>query len=237
VVAPPDIPPPSPRPRTSTTTLEALPSAPAPVSAAPSPEPAGESLADAVERALAQLRFERTAPKPPGPAAVAPEPPVDRIAVEAAAAPAREAAPFAAASPAVAEPEPLPAPRASELATRVPARRALVADDSLVARIFLGRLLEKRGWIVESVPDAASLWDELNRGPWALVCADIAMPDAQGAEHVARLVGHLARHSASTTCIVLTRDAADEAVAREAGATLVLRKPFEPERLDPLLPA
>jgi CheY-like chemotaxis protein len=134
------------------------------------------------------------------------------------------------------EPGPADTPRPSELAARVPLRRALVADDSLVARIFLARLLEKRGWIVETVADAASLWDELHRGPWALVCADIAMPDAQGAGHVARLVRFLGRRAAPTPCIVLTRDVADERTALEAGATLVLRKPFDSGELDMLLP-
>jgi CheY-like chemotaxis protein len=294
-VAAPDAPPPSPRPRAGTAALPLLP-APSPVAAAPRADaaPAGESLAEAVERALAQLRHERgvaAAPEPaPHPAADAGTPApedyawtaeaaVDAVMFTAAvdvmlpahdasgeAAPAPEAPAAEAPAPgsldddAVAElfdsflppasvpadvppapaADPVPdfarAPRASELAARVPARRALVADDSLVARIFLGRLLEKRGWIVETVADAASLWDELHRGPWGLVCADIALPDAQGEGHVTRLLHFLGRRPSPTPCIVLTRDGADERIALDAGATLVLRKPFEPERLDSLLP-
>jgi CheY-like chemotaxis protein len=319
-VAPPDVPPPSPRPRANTTTLEALPG-PAAVPARPAP-PVGESLAESVERALAQLRLERGAdaapvvndapreagqpaepagragspawsgemavdammfsahvdvllpaldtpdmPDTPEPAVIdappvatleTPAPVVAPPAVDALDdAPVAELldslatqAPTGAVVPpsgraAVAdtpggfpgaERETARAQRPSEVAARVPLRRALVADDSLVARIFLARLLEKRGWIVETVPDAASLWDELHRGPWALVCADFAMPDAQGAGHVARLVNFLGRRPAPTPCIVLTRDASDEVVAHEAGARLVLRKPFDPGELDMLLP-
>ena len=128
-----------------------------------------------------------------------------------------------------------PADIAAVAAQRPAVRRALVADDSLVARIFLGRLLEQRGWIVESVSDAASLWDELRHGEWSLVCADFALPDASGRSHVQRLVDHIGRSAAPPTLVVLTRDEEEERVAREAGAALSLRKPFDSDHLDTLL--
>jgi DNA-binding response OmpR family regulator len=53
---------------------------------------------------------------------------------------------------------------------------------------------------------------------------------------VARLVNFLGRRAAPTPCIVLTRDASDEVAAHEAGARLVLRKPFDASQLDLLLP-
>jgi CheY-like chemotaxis protein len=310
-VAPPEVAPPSPRPRVSTTTLEALPAAPAepaPVAApAPAAPTSGESLANAVERALAQLRprrdaesavppppersllepppvpgmpeserlevttFEHAAPEAPAPPVVlphvdviqgaavsgfdtawdamfppeteaAPEPASGPQAPEAASAtpaPAVPAAPEAAprtpaAPPAIVPPASAPQPAGRVVAAQ--ARRALVADDSLVARIFLGRLLERRGWIVETVGDAAALWDELPRGPWGLVCADIALPDAQGAGHVRRLREHLERRATPVPLIVLTRDLEDERAAAEGGVTHVLRKPFDPARLESLLP-
>jgi len=191
------------------------PAAPPPVPMPPAPEPAApetvdpesEALARAAERALATLRAELATAAPP---LIAPAPaPPQRVAA------------------------PAPAPRASSPS---PARRALVADDSIVARMFLTRMLEKRGWVVASVPDAAGLWEELVHGPWELVCADFALPDAQGSGHVTRLLDYLGRCAAPPACIVLTRDAEDERVAREAGATRMLRKPFEPDRLDALLP-
>ncbi len=237
------------------------PVATAPVPAAtPAPLPGGEALAETVERVLARLRLERTAAAPAMPAvappAVANAAVVERVVAPAlpVAAPAAAGAPSAAvvervvvpalpaAAPAAAGPPSAPESAAAESAAAESAaaparsRRALVADDSLVARIFLTRLLEQRGWMVEAVADAASLWEALHRGPWGLVCADIAMPDAQGAGHVTRLVEYLGTHSATSTCIVLTRDAADDRIAREAGASHVLRKPFEADRLDPLLP-
>ena len=126
--------------------------------------------------------------------------------------------------------------RPSVEAARHPVPRALVADDSLVARIFLGRMLERRGYVVETVGDGASMWEELRRGPWALVCADFAMPDSWGRPHLERLLDHRANCREPYQLVVLTRDADEEVVARDAGATLLLRKPFENEVLDRLLP-
>jgi len=132
-------------------------------------------------------------------------------------------------------PDPAPPERPFEAAPRSAGRRALLADDSFVARIFLGRLLEQRGWIVESVADSASLWRELGHGPWTLVCADFALPDATGHAHVQRLVEHLRRTATAATFVVLTRDEEEERISREAGAALSLRKPFDAAHLDSLL--
>lgn len=126
--------------------------------------------------------------------------------------------------------------RPSVEAARHPVPRALVADDSLVARIFLGRMLERRGFVVETVGDGAAMWEELRRGPWSIVCADFAMPDSWGRAHLERLLDHRANCREPYQLVVLTRDADEEVVARDAGATLMLRKPFENEALDRLLP-
>ena len=114
-------------------------------------------------------------------------------------------------------------------------RRALVADDSLVARIFLARLLERRGYSVELVGDGLGLWQELGRGPWSLVCADVTMPDSHGRAHLERLLDYRAACREPFRLIALTRDAGEEREATLAGATLHLRKPFDPGALDDLL--
>lgn len=278
----------------------------APVPSALEPEPeagaTGDSLADAVARAIDSLRFERpaepVAPEVPAESfAAAPEAPYDEPAARepeqprarapryhvhttvvspsdyapraersAHSSPAPEA--HAAAAPAVAEPvaepiaepvvepvaEPIPvsveapeparaavpapsAPveRPSEIAARHPARRALVADDSMVARIFLGRMLERRGYIVETVGSGAAMWEELRRGPWSLVCADFAMPDSHGGPHVERLLDFRANCREPFTLVLLTRDDEEDLLSRDAGATLLLRKPFETFALDQLI--
>lgn len=117
----------------------------------------------------------------------------------------------------------------------MPGRRALVADDSLVARIFLARLLERRGFFVELVGNGESMWHALSRGPWSLVCADATMPDSHGRGHVERLLDFRGACREPFRLILLTRDAGEEREASSAGATLCLRKPFDADTLDELL--
>jgi CheY-like chemotaxis protein len=132
--------------------------------------------------------------------------------------------------------EPGESPSSSGLHARpLAARRALVADDSLVARIFLARLLERRGFVVEAVGDGAGLWNALRRGPWSLVCADVTMPDAHGRAHLERLLDFRAACREPFQLVALTRDADEEHDATLAGAALHLRKPFDPGALDSLL--
>lgn len=118
---------------------------------------------------------------------------------------------------------------------RVRPRRALVVDDSFVARIFLGRLLEQRGFPVVSGENAAELWAELESQEFGVVFVDVCLPDARGRAHLESVLDLRARSREPFAVVVLTRDADDEEVARLAGAPLTLRKPFESTALDVLL--
>jgi CheY-like chemotaxis protein len=112
-------------------------------------------------------------------------------------------------------------------------RRALVAEDSIAARIYLVRLLEQQGFDVHTAATATELRGMLARGPWALVCADSALPDVAGGallRDLARAAG-----SAATTVVALVRDAEDDAAAREAGIPVTLRKPIDRAALEHLL--
>jgi CheY-like chemotaxis protein len=107
--------------------------------------------------------------------------------------------------------------------------QALIAEDSITARVFLARLLEQKGYVVHSVSTAREMRELLPHGPWNLVCADVELPDARGADlmrDVRRVLGE------ASPLIALVRDAADESVARSAGVAATLRKPFERESLD-----
>jgi two-component system chemotaxis response regulator CheY len=223
--------------------------------------PANISLADAAARALAALRSEREAAERAAAEHAAatsvtptvelepePAPDVDAL-VDEAFSFEIDGAQTAEAAPELAEPDPAeavmfgePAPfmdadPAPEHAPIPALRRALVADDSLVARIFLTRLLEQRGWTVETAPDSAGLWAALHEGDWTLVCADYSLPDASGRAHLERLVAHLSRRALPCRLIVLTRDEEEEHVAAQAGAALAMRKPFDPGQLDQMLEA
>ena len=140
-----------------------------------------------------------------------------------------KSAPKAAPTPAPPKPAPPPVPSAPVPSPPVKRRepRALIAEDSIVGRIFLERLLARRGFAVTSVGTAAELESELRAGTWDVVMADVDLPDAGRAEHL-RL--------ADTRWVALVRDRDDERLAEEAGVPLTLRKPFESDHLDRLLP-
>jgi len=143
--------------------------------------------------------------------------------------PASEPSPGRAA-PATAVPEPSPGP-AAPMRPVAPPRplHALVAEDSIIGRIFLERLLQRRGFLVTSVGSARELEAELDAQAWDLVLADVELPDAGHADHLRRLAN-------PRRWVALVRDREDERLALEAGVTLHLRKPFESEHLDRLLP-
>ena len=136
--------------------------------------------------------------------------------------PASEAAPPPRTAPAEAPPS-----RQQQPVQRA-AMRALIAEDSVIGRIFLERLLERRGYDVTSIGTARELAAALTDGPWDIVLANVALPDAKRAEHL--------RRHADRRWVALTRDREDERIAREAGVPLSLRKPFESDHLDRLLP-
>lgn len=115
------------------------------------------------------------------------------------------------------------------------APRALVVDDSLVARLFLARLLERRGYQVELAASAAEAESLLPLGPWAAVFADVALPDLAPAEWLAWITTSHFEAGGSFALVALTRDRDDQRRALGAGITLHLRKPFASEALDEVL--
>jgi CheY-like chemotaxis protein len=120
------------------------------------------------------------------------------------------------------------------LAEPAPAPRALIAEDSMVAAIFLTRLLEQVGFVVVPVGTA----DELHRMSatthWSLVFADVELPDAIAGHGLSGLEPKDADGRAAPV-IALVRDADDIAHARAFGVQRVLTKPFEAERVQSLL--
>jgi len=96
--------------------------------------------------------------------------------------------------------------------------RALVADDSMMARVFLGRLLGKRGIVVEEAEDGAMARARLAESEFDLVFLDADMPGA-GALDILRQADERVRTRA---CVLVKDD--DE--RRRAEAFTTLYKPF-----------
>jgi CheY-like chemotaxis protein len=206
----------------------------APASVRSTPESAPEPAPGAERPALREALPESfpVAPAPPVPARPAPHlwllTPEDVERIEAGDAERIEAGGAAAATRAVEA----PSATASAPPVRRPMLNALVAEDSITARIFLARLLTRLGFDVSTVDTAAALRAELERCPWSLVCVDIELPDEAG---TAFLAGLAARHGARTPFVALVRDADDRVAARRAGFERMLRKPFDHQELEQVL--
>lgn len=114
--------------------------------------------------------------------------------------------------------------------------RALVAEDSISARIFLGRLFEQHAFRVTAVSSAAELSREILEGPWSLVCVDVDLGDRRGQSLLVEVRERLsATREPRPTLVALVRDADDLEAVKAAGISLWLRKPFDPESLRALL--
>jgi CheY-like chemotaxis protein len=112
------------------------------------------------------------------------------------------------------------------------ARRALVVEDSITARIFLARMLEARGFSVVAVGSGADALREAVRGPWWLVCADVELGDVRGAGWLRML---RERIGITAPMAALVRDRDDREVAMAAGVSRALRKPFDEAELSELI--
>jgi len=144
-------------------------------------------------------------------------------------------------APAAPAPQTAPALPAADLAGdaaeapqgAIAPRRALVAEDSIAARIYLVRLLEQQGFLVHTATTATELRAMLTRGPWSLVCVDRGLSDVPGVD----LLHDLARSStaAGAAIVALVSDAEDDAAARAAGVHATLAKPIDRRALEHLL--
>jgi len=136
--------------------------------------------------------------------------------------PALEAA---AAPPEPVQPEPIPADTFSRNPEPAPPARtsvrALVADDSMMARVFLGRLLAQRGVVVEEAEDGAAARALLARGGFDLVFLDAEMPGA-GALEILRD----ADDDVVARACVLVKDDEERRLTESFGGLPILYKPF-----------
>lgn len=133
------------------------------------------------------------------------------------------------------EPAPVAPAKEPEAAPR-PAR-ALIADDSLVARLAIARVLEQEGWQVEMVERAAQMWHALEDGGFDAVFVDVALPDASGREHLRELVARQLVTAERFEVIALPRDGAEAQIVRDCGIARALRKPFAKGAVEALVGA
>jgi CheY-like chemotaxis protein len=153
------------------------------------------------------------------------------VAPEAQAVPAAHAV----ADPPPAAPPAVPAAVSASAAVAPGRKLALVVDDSLVARLSLGRVLEREGWRVEWVEHASEMWDALQSSAWGVVFVDVSLPDASGRDHLKALVANRNAMRQRFEIVALTRDVREDRMAQESGIERKLRKPFTQATLEELV--
>lgn len=106
------------------------------------------------------------------------------------------------------------------------AGRILLADDNADMRVYLTRLLSRRGWAVETAVDGDAALRAAKRRRPDLVISDVMMPGLGGLEFAAAL--RLDRELADVPVILLSARAGEEArvAGLESGADDYLVKPF-----------
>ncbi len=103
--------------------------------------------------------------------------------------------------------------------------RALIAEDSISARLGLAQMLEGHGLEVHAVGTAAELFEALENGPWAIVCVDAELPDGHGVELLSEARDRARELDEGVEIVALVRDGAEEALAIEALIVRSLHKP------------
>jgi two-component system chemotaxis response regulator CheY len=129
--------------------------------------------------------------------------------------------------PVVAAPD---APVASSQEANMP-RRILTIDDSKTIRDMLRMTLAGAGYEVLQAADGQEGIDIMDREKVDLVITDINMPRMNGYEVVRHLRGKPVHKHLPILVLTTESDADKKHLAREAGATGWMVKPFDPDRL------
>ena len=131
---------------------------------------------------------------------------------------------------------PTPAPRALRPAPAPPLPRTrtetvvLVADDSKVVRVKLGRLLERHGFQVMLAEDGLAALRQMQLQVPHVLLTDAEMPGLDGLE-LTRKVRSLPQMAHVMVLMISSADASLGEAARAAGVTALLGKPYAEDQL------
>ena len=107
----------------------------------------------------------------------------------------------------------------------------MVVDDSQSIKKMLEDTLEKAGYIVLSADSGQAALDIINNNNIDLLITDYLMPEMSGVE-LTKVVRQLPQYKSIPILLLSTESSADEKrLARDAGATGWIVKPFDPEQL------
>lgn len=136
--------------------------------------------------------------------------------------------PEAATSP---EPASVPEPPSAKSEDTAMPKRILTIDDSKTIRDMLRMTLVSAGFEVLQAVDGQDGVEVMDRETVDLVITDINMPRMNGYEVVRHLRGIPAHKSLPILVLTTESDTDKKNLAREAGATGWMVKPFDPDRL------
>ena len=111
------------------------------------------------------------------------------------------------------------------------AKRILTIDDSRTIRDMLNMTLSEAGYEVLQAVDGQDGIDVFGKERVDVVITDINMPKMDGYEVIRHILGKPEHKSMPVLVLTTESEAAKRNIAREAGATGWLVKPFDPERL------
>lgn len=119
--------------------------------------------------------------------------------------------------------------------TDLPQSRILVADDSLVARRMVRFALQGLHCKIVEVEDGLAAWEQVRSDDVSLLITDLYMPKMDGIELIRKL--RSTDDGIDMPIILLTNATCEEQEreARQAGVSLFIRKPFQPEQLAELV--
>jgi two-component system chemotaxis response regulator CheY len=135
------------------------------------------------------------------------------------------------APPTAPEPAPMPESPAAHSEDGPMAKRILTIDDSKTIRDMLRMTLVSAGFEVIQAVDGQDGVEVMDREKVDLVITDINMPRMNGYEVVRHLRGNPTHKSLPILVLTTESDSDKKNLAREAGATGWMVKPFDPDRL------
>ncbi|MBW2709014.1 MAG: hybrid sensor histidine kinase/response regulator [Deltaproteobacteria bacterium] len=103
-------------------------------------------------------------------------------------------------------------------------KRILVVDDSFTVREMERKLLESKGYLVDTAVDGVDGWNAIRTGSYDMVISDVDMPRMNGIEFVNRIKRHAELKSIPVIIVSYKDKEEDRLAGLQAGANYYLTK-------------
>jgi two-component system, chemotaxis family, chemotaxis protein CheY len=110
-------------------------------------------------------------------------------------------------------------------------KKVLVADDSATMRRMIIAALGPSGLTFEQADSGLGAIERMTLAPVDLVILDLNMPDVHGLEVLRFIRGNESLKDLPVIILTTRGDPQSRAAALEAGATLYMTKPFQPQAI------